>query len=171
MAVRRCPLELKHVFRHSSSLAESLAYPSKHDHAVSFTEPLFHELLCTTRGCRRQHAVESFHTSCSILAFLLVSLQCPSCSIVNEHSVRHTTARIEQQTHGMHLRSLVLTSRHHHTPFHSVLRIEEIIFPLQSRLIFREMHVSAESRKQRRRLNNQNAPPKKAATAPLMAET
>ena len=74
-----------------------MTYPSKRDHAVSFTEPLFHELLCTARSSRRQHAVESFNTSGSVLAFLLVSLQYPSCSIVNEHSVRHATARAEQQ--------------------------------------------------------------------------
>ena len=124
--------------------ADSLAYPSQRDHAVPFTEPLFHELLCTARSSRRQHAVESFDTSCSVLAILLVS----SCSLVNEHSVRHDTARVERQTHGVHLRSLVLTSRHHHTPLHGVLQLEEIIFPLQSRLISREVHISAESREQ-----------------------
>ena len=142
----------------ASPLAESLAYPSKRDHSVSFTAPLFHQLFRTARSSRRQHAVESFDTSCSVLAFLLVSLQYPSCSIVNEHSVRHATARVEQHTHGVHLRSLVLTSRHHHTPFDGVLQLEEIIFPLQSRLISREMHISAESRKQRQRLGNQAAP-------------
>ena len=72
------------------------AHPSKRDHAVPFTEPLFHELLCTARSGRLQHAVESFDTSCSVLAFLLVSLQYPSCFFVNEHSVRHATARVEQ---------------------------------------------------------------------------
>ena len=59
---------------------------------------------------------------------------------------------------GVHLRSLVLISRHHHTPFQGVLQLEEIIFPLQSRLISREMHVSAESRKQRHRFKTQAAP-------------
>ena len=98
--------------------------------------------------------MESFDTSCSVLAFLLVSLQYPSCSVVNEDSVRHATASIEQHTHGVHLRSLVLTSRHHHTPLHGILQLEELA---QSRLISREMHISAESRKQRRRLNNQAA--------------
>ena len=82
-----------------------------------------------------QPEVVAASTQCSILAFLLVSLQYPSRSIINEHSVRHATARVEQHTHGVHLRSLVLTSRHHHTPFHGVLQLEEIIFPLQSRLI------------------------------------
>ena len=106
------------------------------------------------RSSRRQHAVESFNTSCSVLAFLLLSLQYPSCSIVKEHSVRHATARVEQHTHGVHLRSLVLTSRHHQTPLHGVLQLEEIVFPLQSRLISREMHISAESREQRHRLNH-----------------
>ena len=55
----------------------------------------------------------------------------------------------------VHRRSLVLTSRHHHTPLHGILQLEELV---QSRLISREMHISAESRKQRRRLNNQAAP-------------
>ena len=32
----------------------------------------------------------------------------PPCSI-NEHCVRHAFSRVEQQTHGVHLRSLVLT--------------------------------------------------------------
>ena len=54
---------------------------------------------------------------------------------------------LRQQTHGGHLRSLVLTSRHHHSPLHCVLQLGEIIFPLQSRLISREMHISAESRR------------------------
>ena len=54
-------------------------------------------------------------------------------TFVNEHSVRHAIARIEQHTHGLHLRSLVLTSRHHH----GVLQLEEIILQLQSRLISR----------------------------------
>ena len=39
-----------------------------------------------------------------------------------------------------------------------MLQLEEIVFPLQSRLISREMHISAESREQRHRLNNQEAP-------------
>ena len=58
--VRGSPLELKHVWglRHTSGLAESLAYPSKRDHAVPVTEPLFHELLRTASRCRRQHTVE-----------------------------------------------------------------------------------------------------------------
>ena len=43
---------------------------------------------------------------------------------------------------------LMACSRHHHTPVHGVLQLEEIIFPLQSRLISREMYVSAQSRKQ-----------------------
>ena len=43
-------------------------------------------------------------------------------------------------------------------PLHGVLQLEEIVFPLQSRLISREMHISAESREQRHRLNNQAAP-------------
>ena len=81
----------------------------------------------------------------------------PPCSIVNEHSFRHALARVEQQTHGVHLRSLVLTSRHHHS-LHSVLDLEETGFPLQSRLMSREMHINAESREQRHRLNNQDAP-------------
>ena len=119
------------------------------------SQSLFHELLRTTRGCRRQHAVES----CPVLVFFLAPLQYPLSSIVNESSVRHALARAEQQTHSVHLRSLVLTSRHHHTPFHCVLQLEEIILSLQSRLIYREMHVSAESREQRRCLNNQDAPP------------
>ena len=93
------------------------------------TEPLFHEFLRTTRGSR-QHTVESFDTSCAVLAFLLLSLQYPPCSIVNEHSVRHALARVEQQTHGVHLRSLVLTSRHHHTPLHGILQLEEMVLPI-----------------------------------------
>ena len=110
-----------------------------------------------TRGCRRQHTEESIDTSCPVLAFLLVSLQYPPCSIVIEHSVRHALARVEQQTHGVHLRSLVLTSRLHHSPLHDILQLEEIVFPLQSRLISREMHI-AESREQHQCLNNQDAP-------------
>ena len=55
--------------------------------AVPVAEPLIHELLRTARSSRRQHAVESFDTSRSVLAFLLISLQYPSCCIVNEHSV------------------------------------------------------------------------------------
>ena len=142
----------------SSGPAESLAYPSKRDRAVPVTEPLFHELLRTARSSRRQHTVESFDTSCPFLAVLLVSLQYPSCSIVKEHSVCHATARVEQQTHGVHLRSLVLTSRHHHSPLHGILQLEGIVFPVQSRLISREMHISAESREQRHCLNNQEPP-------------
>ena len=68
-------------------------------------------------------------------------------------------ARVEQQTHGVHLRSLVLTSRHHHTPVHGILQLEETVFPLQSRLISGEVHISAESTEQRHRLNNQAASP------------
>ena len=80
------------------------------------SSPCFTSSFARPEEVARQLSVESFDTSCSVLAFLLVSLQCPSCSIVNEHSVRHATARVEQQTHGVHLRWLVLTSRHHHTP-------------------------------------------------------
>ena len=43
-------------------------------------------------------------------------------------------------------------------PLEESLQLEEIVFPLQSRLSSREMHISAESRKQRHRLNKQAAP-------------
>ena len=89
--------------------------------------PCFTSSVCTARSSRRQHAVESFDTSCSVLAFLLVSLQYPSCTIVNEHSVRHAIARVDQQTHGLHLTSLVLTSRLRHTPLNGILQLEEIV--------------------------------------------
>ena len=59
--------------------------------------------------------------------------------------------------HVLSNRLMVLTFRHHRTPLHGVLQLEEIIFPLQSRLISREVHISAESR-ERRRLNDQAAP-------------
>ena len=98
----------------------------------------FTSSFAQTRGCRRLHTVESFDTSCPVSLFLLAPLQYPLCSFVSEHSVRHVFARAEQQTHSVHLRSLVLTSRHHHSPLHGVLHLEEILFPLQSRLISRE---------------------------------
>ena len=113
------------------------------DHAVPVTQALFHELLRTTRGCRRQHTVQSFHTSCPVSLFLLAPLQYPVCSLVNEQSIRHTFARAEQHTHSVHLRSLIWTSRHHQSPLHSVLQLEETVFPLHSRHISREMHISA----------------------------
>ena len=84
-------------FPHQRS-CQSLACPSKRDHVVPVTQPLFHELLRTARGCRRQHIVESFENSCPILVFLLAPLQYPLCSVVTESSVRHAFARAEQQT-------------------------------------------------------------------------
>ena len=75
------------------------------------------------------------------------------------HCVHHTLVRAEQLTHGVHLRSLVLTSRHHRSPPHGILHFEEIVIPLPSRLISREMHISTESREQRPCLNNQDPPP------------
>ena len=133
--VRECPLELKHVLelRHTSGLAESLAYPSKRDHAVPVTEPLF-------------------HAGCPVLAFLLVSLQYPS------HSVRRAVARVEQQTHGMHLRSLVLTSRTSPfaTPRRSATRRDSLPIAVPSHIQRNAHH--AESREQRHRLNKRDAP-------------
>ena len=101
---------------------------SKRDHAVPVSESFSHELVRTARSCRRQHAVESFDTSCLVLAFLLVSLQYPLCSIVNESSVRHALAR----ANSVHLRSLVLTSGH--KPFATPRRSENLPTAIPSHL-------------------------------------
>ena len=108
--------------RYTCGLGKTFAYSSKGDHTVPVTQALFHEFLRTT---------DVVEASIQKRAFTPAVLSRCSCSLPCSIQVASSSTRtrfdipwhvLSRAAHSVHLCPLIWTSRHHHSPFHSIKR-------------------------------------------------